>query len=113
MGGKSVHDMAGEAWALAKQQRWAITRRQLIAIGYTAKAIEERLRDGRLHPVFAGVYAVGRPHLERPGVFIAAVLASGPGAALSDHSSAEHYEVRRRHRGPIHVSVPYARNPRI
>ena len=105
--------MAKEAWTLAKRQRWAITRQQLLEIGYTSEAIEFRLEDGRLYAVFAGVYAVGRPHLERDAVFIAAVLACGPGAALSHHSAAELYEIRRRQRGPIDVSVPYERNPRV
>jgi very-short-patch-repair endonuclease len=105
--------MAKEAWELAKRQHWAITRQQLLEIGYTSEAIDVRLEDGRLFPAFAGVYAVGRPHLERHGVLMAAVLACGDGAALSHDSAAELYETRRRQRGPIHVSVPYARNPRI
>ena len=113
MARKSAHEMAREAWALTKRQRWVITRPQLLGIGYTSEAIDVRLGDGRLHRVFAGVYAVGRPHLERLGVFIAAVLACGPGAALSHHSGAELYEVRRRRPGRIHVSVPYPRAPRV
>jgi hypothetical protein len=36
-----------------------------------------------LHPVWRGVYAVGRPELTRRGLWMAAVLACGPGAALS------------------------------
>ena len=105
--------MAAAAWALTKRQRWAITRGQLLDIGYTSEAIDVRLDDGRLYRVFAGVYAVGRPHLTRDGYFLAAVLACGPGAALSHDSAAELYEIRRRQSGPIHVSVPYPRAPRI
>src|SRR4051812_29624666 len=71
----------------------------------------KRLEDGRLHPVFAGVYAVGRPHLTRTGYLMAAVLACGPGAALSHFSAAELYRIVKRHPGPVHVSVPYARAP--
>src|SRR3954447_9028956 len=96
-----------QAWELAKQQHWVLTRQQLIEIGYTSEAIDVRLEDARLHPVFAGVYAAGRPHLTREGFLMAAVLACGPGAALSDFSGAGNYEILRRRRGPVHVSVPY------
>ena len=112
MARKNAQEMAREAWTLAKRQGWAIGRGQLLDIGYTSEAIDVRLGDGRLHPVFAGVYAVGRPHLERQGAFIAAVLACGPGAALSHQSAAERYGIRLPHSGPIHVSVRYPRAPR-
>src|SRR3954451_8195596 len=111
MAWKSLQEMAREAWELAKSQHWVITRPQLLAIGYTARAVEMRLEDGRLHPVFAGFYAVGRPHLTRTGYLMAAVLACGPGAALSHFSAAELYRIVKRHPGPVHVSVPYARAP--
>jgi very-short-patch-repair endonuclease len=101
------------AWALTKAQHWVITRRQLLDIGFTSEAIDVRLEGGRLHRVFAGVYAVGRPHLTREGYFIAAVLACGPGAALSHFSGGELYGIVKRWRGAVHVSVPYARAPQI
>jgi predicted transcriptional regulator of viral defense system len=113
MARKSVQELARAAWSLAKQQHWVITRRQLLDLGYTREAIDVRLEDGRLHRVFAGVYAVGRPHLTREGYFMAAVLACGPGAALSHFSAAELYGILKRRPGPVHVSVPYARAPRI
>ncbi len=65
-----------------------VSRRQLLALEFTTDAIRERVEEmGRLHPVFAGVYAVGRPELGREGRWMAAVLACGEGAFLS-HSSA-------------------------
>jgi very-short-patch-repair endonuclease len=107
--------MAREAWELAKAQHWVITRQQLLAIGYTARAIDVRIEDGRLHRTCAGIYAVGRPHLTREGAFIAAVLACGDAAALSHHSAAELWEIRPPTAGPIHVSVTgnHPRRPRI
>jgi very-short-patch-repair endonuclease len=101
-----------QAWALAERQHWVVTREQLLGIGYTSEAIDIRLEDARLHRVFAGVYAAGRPQLSREGYLMAAVLACGRGAALSDFSGAEHYEILRRRPGPVHVSVPYERAPR-
>jgi hypothetical protein len=53
-----------------------------------------------------GVYAVGRPHLTRNGVLIAAVLGCGPGAALSHEPAGEALGIRRRRAGPIDVTVP-------
>jgi very-short-patch-repair endonuclease len=108
MARKSAH-----AWALAKQQHWVVTRQQLLEIGYTSEAIDVRLEDARLHRVFAGVYAAGRPHLTREGYLMAAVLACGADAGLSDFSAGELYEMMKRRPGPAHVSVLAPRAPRI
>jgi Transcriptional regulator, AbiEi antitoxin len=51
---------------LAKRQHWVISRRQLIELGYTRHAIYHRVADGRLYPVFRGVFAVGRSDLSLP-----------------------------------------------
>jgi very-short-patch-repair endonuclease len=105
------------AWGLARRQHWVVTRRQLLDLGFSGDEIDSRIRDGRLHRIHAGVYAVGRPTLTREGCFIAAVLACGRGAALSHDSAAELWEIRPHHRGPIHVSVaatgPHPRRPGI
>jgi very-short-patch-repair endonuclease len=97
--------------ALARRQHWVITRAQLLAVGYTEAAIDHRIRKGRLHPIYPGVFAVDRRALPPDGYFMAAVLASGSGAALSDDSAGELYGIRPRHRSPIHVSV-IGRQPR-
>lgn len=94
------------AWALARRQHWVVTRRQLLALGFTSDEIATRIRDGRLHRVHAGVYAVGRPELTREGYFMAAVFACSRGAGLSHESAAELWQIRPGHRGAIHVSVP-------
>jgi very-short-patch-repair endonuclease len=76
-----------QAWRLARQQHGAITRRQLLALGFSRDAIAHRLATGRLHAMHRGVYAVGRPQLGQRGIWMAAVLSCGSKAALS-HSSA-------------------------
>src|SRR3954470_12516160 len=106
MAWKIAQEMARAAWALARRQHWVVTRQQLLRIGYTGRAIDVRVESGRLHPIHAGVYAVERRELSRDGVFMAAVLACGEGAALSHPSAAEHWRMRPRHGGAIHVSVP-------
>ena len=106
MARKIDHEMARAAWMRAEAQHWVVTRQQLLAIGYSSEAIDHRIENGRLHPVHAGVYAVGRAALTRPGCFNAAVLACGAAAALSDHTAAEHWGILARRAGPIHVTVP-------
>ena len=92
--------------ALAREQLGVVTRSQLAAMGAGAGAIEHRVRCGRLHPVHRGAFAVGHPLLGRNGVWSAAVLAAGPGAALSYRSAAAFWAIRRSDRMRIEVSVP-------
>jgi very-short-patch-repair endonuclease len=95
-----------EARALARRQHNNVTRRQLLELGYSVDAIRHRLAKGRLHEVFRGVYAVDRPHNMPEGIWMAAVLRCGVGAALSHASSTALWEVRPRLRGVIEVTIP-------
>jgi very-short-patch-repair endonuclease len=102
------------AWELVRRQHGVVARRQLIEMGLSPKAIKWRVREGRLHPVQRGVYAVGRPELTQEGRWMAAVLACGPNACLSHHSAAAHWKIRPARPGPIQVSLDAAvvRRPR-
>lgn len=93
------------AWRLVKNQHGAIARRQLLELGMSASAVKVRIANGRLHPVFRGVYAVGRPELSREGRWMASVLACGPNAVLSHVSAGALWGIVTAH-GPVHVSVP-------
>jgi hypothetical protein len=97
------------AWALVERQHGVVTRAQLLALGYSTAAIRHRLDEGRLHVVYRGVYAVGRPQLGELGTFMAAVLSAGEGAALSDETGAVLWRVLPKRPGPIHVSTPHSR----
>jgi very-short-patch-repair endonuclease len=81
--------------ALAKRQHGVIAHRQLVALGLGRGAIEHRISIGRLHRIHRGVYAVGHSSLSRKGIWMAAVLASGPGATLSHRSAAALWGLRR------------------
>ncbi len=73
---------------LGAAQHWVVTHGQLRALGLDPDSIRHRVKTGRLHPVYRGVYAVGRPALERKGRWLAAVLACGDEALLSHRSAA-------------------------
>jgi hypothetical protein len=73
--------------AVAAKQHGNITTQQLLGLGLDDAAIAYRVKIGRLHRVFRGVYSVGRPPGSPLEWASAAVLACGAGAALS-HSSA-------------------------
>jgi hypothetical protein len=93
--------------ALADRQHGVITRAQLLDAGLSAGAVRHRLRTGRLHRVFPSVYAVGRPLLTLNGRWMAAVLACGPGAALSHLSAGALWGIwERLPPSQPHVSVP-------
>jgi very-short-patch-repair endonuclease len=71
----------------AERQHGVVARRQLIAAGITPHAVDLRLGRGRLCSIHRGVYAVGHLQLGLNGRRLAAVLACGPGAALSHRSA--------------------------
>jgi very-short-patch-repair endonuclease len=93
-------------WALVKAQHGVLARGQLLELGFSAEWIRHRLATGRLHRVWRGVYAVGRPQLTQPGRWMAAALACGPDAVLSHTSAAALWEIRARPEREIHISVP-------
>src|SRR4051794_20813683 len=73
---------------LAEAQHGVVTRRQLLEIGVTPKAIRVRIEGERLYRLYNGVYAVGHRSLTQRGGWLASVLAVGEGAVLSHRSAA-------------------------
>jgi very-short-patch-repair endonuclease len=97
-------------WKLAERQHSVLSRAQLLEAGLSRRAIQHRLATGRLHLLpFRGVYAVGRRELTRYGDWMAAVLACGPGAALSHESAAQLLGIRVYRDSSIDVSLPHDR----
>ena len=78
----------------------------MLALGFGKDAIQHRIASGRLHPLHAGVYAVGHRLISKQGWLMAAVLASGPGAVLSHHSAAMVWGLRSYTERAVHVTVP-------
>jgi hypothetical protein len=97
---------------LAAKQHGNILRSQLLALGLTNNGIAHRVAIGRLHRVFPCVYAVGRPPatpLERAA---AAVLAAGPGAALSHEAAGALWGFLKHWPATFDVTVRVDRRPR-
>lgn len=84
-----------------------IARAQLVRLGLGPKAIRHRVSKGRLHLLWPGVYAVGRPEVTAHGRWMAAVLTCGDHAVLSHGSAAALWRIRplSAPRGPLGVAV--------
>jgi predicted transcriptional regulator of viral defense system len=79
-------ELAGRQWGV-------VSLAQLRGLGLSDDTVQRRARLGRLRRVHRGVYAVGGAVLPREGRWLAAVLACGPGAALSHVSAAVHWNL--------------------
>src|SRR4051812_15963582 len=64
---------------------------ELRVCGLSRNAVAVRVRNGRLHPMHRGVYAVGHARVPLEGCFLAAVKACAPGAVLSHFAAAAYY----------------------
>lgn len=96
-------------------QHGVVSRAQLLEFGFASRAIEHRLAKGRLHRLWRGVYAVGRPEVSERGRWMGAVLSCGPDALLSHRSAARLWGLEMKFRG-IEVVTPletYRRRPGI
>src|SRR5688500_12117460 len=102
---------SSEIWALVAHQHGVVTHRQLLKRGVSRRGIQHRCATGRLHPVYRGVYVVGRPELSRKGRWMAAVLACGEGALLSHGSAAALWGMGSERNGEIEISVEIPRAP--
>ena len=73
---------------LAREQRGAISRAQLLALGWSERSVDRGIARGLLAVLWPGVYAFGHPVLTRDGWLMAATLACGPEALLTGRASA-------------------------
>jgi very-short-patch-repair endonuclease len=94
---------------MAERQHGVVTRRALLRAGVGRHAIDNRLANGRLNPLYRGVYAVGHRILAPNGVRMAAVLAGGRGAVLSHRSAAAIWGLQRSM--ALELTLPRGRRP--
>jgi hypothetical protein len=94
------------ASAFAREQHGVVAWRQLAAAGASTSAVSRAVRDGRLVRLHRGVYAVGHRALRREGVWLAAVLAGGPGAVLSHRSACALWGICAEPAMGVDITVP-------
>jgi hypothetical protein len=82
-----------------------VTRGQLLGLGFSASAIEHRLRRGRLFVAARGVYLVGWRQLTPLRRWMVAVLSCGEKACLSNRSAAALWGIGTEVGGRIDVTV--------
>jgi very-short-patch-repair endonuclease/predicted transcriptional regulator of viral defense system len=90
---------------IAGRQHGVIGYPQLKALGLSRQSIDHRVRNGRLHRIHRGVYAVGHKRLTPHGRWMAAVLAGGDRGVLSHRSAAALWQLLPA-RGHTHVTTP-------
>ena len=73
---------------IAAAQRTMVSTKQLADCGMGKDAIAHRVRSGRLHPEFQGVYSVGCGELPPLARELGALMACGTGSFLSHRSAA-------------------------
>ncbi len=95
-----------DARIVAASRHGVVERNTLIELGLTWDDVGYRERNGRLHRLYKGVYAVGRPDLPLDGVFLAAVLACGPEAVLSHRTAARKHALLAGGTYRIDVTAP-------
>lgn len=78
---------SAEIWELVERQHGVVARSQLLARGLSPQGIKHRVSKGRLHPLWRGVYAVGRSEVSQHGRWMGAVLCCGQDALLSHRSA--------------------------
>ncbi|HEX5929067.1 MAG TPA: DUF559 domain-containing protein [Solirubrobacterales bacterium] len=103
---KRLQSDRGEIWDLTRDQHGVVTRAQLLGVGFTREAIQHRIERGRLHPLWRGVYAVGRPEVTKLGRWMAAVLSCGPEALLGHGSAAALWKLTEREPSVVEIVLP-------
>ena len=91
---------------IARSQHGVIALRQMLRIGLGRDATKLRLRNGRLHPLHRGVYAVGHRVVSASGHRMAAVLAAGDDGALTHDDAAAEWAMLQKTGGLVHVTTP-------
>ncbi len=108
--GESVsHILDGKAARLAAGQFGLLTRSQAIYIGFTHDSIHSRIVGRRWEELEGCVYRIGGAPQSIEQLTLAAVFASGPGAAASHRSAAAIWRLRGISAKDPEVIVPYGR----
>jgi very-short-patch-repair endonuclease len=94
---------------LARRQHGVVSRRQLLELGHARATISGWEKDGKLHRLHRGVYAVGHEALSWEARLLAAVLANEP-AVASHKTAAWIWGLLRTRPGTFHLVAPTRRH---
>ncbi len=92
-------------YAHASPRHFVVSADELRQLGFSRHAIDARLKDGRLHRLHRGVFAIGRRPVPVRGHWRAGVLAARRRAWLARLHSAALLDLVEPPRGPVHVLV--------
>lgn len=111
MGRFSAHQRGvdAEVGRIAGEQFGVVSREQLEGLGLTGEAAIKRAVSGRFYRVHQRVYSLTPRVMTQRGMFMAAVLACGSGAALSHSSAAYLWGLVDEWEEPIDVTAPNRR----
>lgn len=101
-----MRGLSDKVVAIAERQHGRIAWRQLIDAGIDRGRVQRWIDDGRLRPVHHGVYALGHAAPSLRAAYMAAVLAGGPGAALSHFAAAHLLRLLAGAAGRPEITVP-------
>jgi hypothetical protein len=90
----------------ARRQFEVVARSQLLADGIGRRRVDSWRRRGRLHDIYPGVYAWGRPDLPVEGELAAGLLYAGKGSALGGLSMLWWRQLLGRRPSHIHIDAP-------
>lgn len=94
---------------IARRQHGVVTRRQLLEAGVTRREIARRLEKGALLTQHPGVYRVGHEAHSTEARYMAAVMAAGAKARLSDSAAAYFLSLTRGSAPAPEVTTPTLR----
>jgi Protein of unknown function (DUF559)/Transcriptional regulator, AbiEi antitoxin len=89
--------------SLADRQHGVVAHAQLLDLGLSTSAIGRRVKGGRLHRRYRGVYTVGHRRTGIEGAWWAAVLAYAPDGVLSHLAAGAAWAIARS--SALHVTV--------
>jgi hypothetical protein len=72
-----MREESAKTQQIASRQHGVVSFEQPIRAGMSSSTLSRRAREGWMHRIHRGVYAVGNPNLTREGRWMAAVLACG------------------------------------
>lgn len=101
----------GEVVSLAAQQRYLVTRGQIVDTGFSGALIQKRVAEGRWLRRDHGVYQIDMRPQEWIDRVVAAILAAGPGALASHRTALKVWGLDGLGSVPVELTVPFGHLP--